>query len=650
MNEISINRVILLLLFNFVAISLLTLIFFVFKSLVKVYLEKRQKVLGYKFRTKIVAIFTIIVLIPSGALFIISSGLVNRYIDRWLTPQVKTPVENALYLARALYDREKEHTMEEARRVIRGMAPSPHFRVRWLKSLPRDYTETIKAAFEGKEGTEVISKPTGDIIRAVLPVKRRGRVSRVLVVEEVLPQDIVRKAEQIRSDYENYISLFKWRFPLKTNYFLALGFFTLLVIFMALWVSLRISRWITEPIQKLAYATESVGRGNLDVRLDIQRDDEIGLLVQSFNRMVRDLRESKESLQNAYLESDRRRICFEGIVENIDSGVISLNEKQEIITINTAACSILNVRPEDVIGRHYSVLLKGLESEELRDFVKKIDLRDFSHISRQLQVSINGKTRTLKITITQISDTTGQSLGLLAVFEDITELLKAQQALAWQEVARRIAHEIKNPLTPIKLSTERIRKKWKEDSPDLGRVIESATRTIIREVEGLQRLVNEFSRLGRMPKPVPTACNIKDVIRDVVSLYDNSSQKIRFSSSGDIPEVNIDPEHFKRAIINLIDNALTATRDGGEVSIDVGFDPESRMVILRISDTGVGIDEEAKDKLFMPYFSTRKEGTGLGLAIVHKIIKDHGGDIRAEDNEPRGTVFTIEIPASGEGN
>lgn len=644
MNEFSLNRIILLLLFNFVVIALLTLIFFVFKNLVKVYLEKRQKVIGYKFRTKIVAIFTIIVLIPSVLLFFVSSGLINRYIDRWLNPQIKVPIENALFLARALYDRERERTLMEAQRIAKGRTPSPQFKIKWLKRLPEQYTETLKSAFEGKEGTEVISRPAGDIIRAVKPIIKNKKVLKVLVVEEVLPLDIVQKAEQIRTDYENYISLYKWRFPLKANYLLALGFFTLLVIFMALWVALRISRWITEPIQRLAFATEEVGKGNLHISLNIQRDDEIGLLVESFNRMVNDLRESKESLQNAYLESDRRRICFESIVENIDSGVISINENQEILTINTAACSILNVRPEDVIGRSYTVLLDVMASEELKDFIKKIDLKDFSSTSRQLKVTINGRTRTLKITITQIKDAQGRSLGLLAVFEDITELLKAQQALAWQEVARRIAHEIKNPLTPIKLSTERILKKWKEGSHDLDRVLETATRTIIREVEELQRLVNEFSRLGRMPRPTPSPCNVNDIIKEVISLYVNVNKKIILSSDN-VPAMNIDREQFKRALINLIDNAITATRDGGSINIKVSFDPQREMVVLKVSDTGVGMDEEVKDKLFLPYFSTKKEGTGLGLAIVHKIIKDHGGEIRVEDNLPRGTVFTIELPA-----
>ncbi|NOX21376.1 MAG: HAMP domain-containing protein [Nitrospirae bacterium] len=614
-------------------------------------MEKRQKVIGSRFRTKIVAIFTIIVLIPSVLLFFVSSGLINRYIDRWLNPQIKAPIENALFLARALYDRERERTLMEAHRIAKGRPPSPQFKITWLKKLPEQYTETLKSAFEGKEGTEVISRPAGDIIRAVKPIIRKNKVVKVLVVEEVLPLDIVQKAEQIRTDYENYISLYKWRFPLKANYLLALGFFTLLVIFMALWVALRISRWITEPIQRLAFATEEVGKGNLHVNLNIQRDDEIGLLVESFNRMVNDLRESKESLQNAYLESDRRRICFESIVENIDSGVISINENQEILTINltinTAACSILNVQPEEVIGKSYTVLLALMESDELKDFIKKIDLKDFSSTSKQLKVTINGRVRTLKITITQIKDAMGRSLGLLAVFEDITELLKAQQALAWQEVARRIAHEIKNPLTPIKLSTERILKKWKEGSHDLDRVLETATRTIIREVEGLQRLVNEFSRLGRMPRPTPSPCNVNDIIKEVISLYDNINKKITLSSDN-VPPVNIDREQFKRAIINLIDNAITATKDGGIINIKVSFDSQRELVVLKVSDTGVGMDEEVKDKLFLPYFSTKKEGTGLGLAIVHKIIKDHGGEIRAEDNIPRGTVFTIELPAQAD--
>jgi len=644
MNGILSPKVLNLLVFNLTVVALLTLVFFVSKNLLKIYLEKRHKVIGYKFKTKIVAIFVVITLIPSALLFIIAGGFISTYIDQWLSPQVRVPIENAYKIATILYEREKERTLQEARRVLNGGSPPAKFKATKIRTLSGDASETIRNAFKGKEGTEVISTPEGDIIRAVVPVTKGGKVRGVLVVEQVLPVDIVIQAETIRKAHEDFFTLYQWKFPLKVNYLLALGFFTLLIVFTALWVSIKIAGNITDPIQKLASATETVSKGNLDVTVDLKRDDEIGLLIDSFNRMVRDLKESKASLHNAYLDADRRRVCLENIVENIDSGVISLDEKRRVITINTTASRILNIDPLEVIGKEYTRLLKFIESEELKSFIKEIRLWEFTSAQRQFKVSIGGKNLTLRVFITQLKDRDNKSLGVLVVFEDITDILQAQQALAWQEVARRIAHEIKNPLTPIKLSTERMLRKWKKRDSGFGAIIENSSRTIIREVEGLQNMVNEFSRLGRMPRIKKAPSDLEALIKEALSIYHDMGYRITFSSMGHLPETDLDREQFRRALINLIDNAIAATAGGGEVSISVSFHSQSNTVKIDVKDTGTGISAEEKDRLFQPYFSTKKDGTGLGLAIVHRIITEHGGKITVHDNNPRGTVFSIEIP------
>lgn len=645
MNDAFSIKLLTLLVFNLTFIALLTLIFFVSKSLIKLYLEKRHRVLGYKFRTRIVAIFVIITLIPSVLLFFMAGGLITTYVDRWLNPQIKLPIENAFELAAMLYDREKERTLKEARDVLNGRNPVSGFQIKRLSDNPEDASETIRNGFDGREGTEVISTSGGDIIRAVVPVTRAGRVRGVLIAEQVLPEKVVTQAEKIRSTYANYFSLYRWRLPIKINYLLALGFFTLLIVFLALWVALRISRGITDPIQRLAIATDTISKGNLDIQIDLKRDDEIGLLVNSFNRMVKELRESKESLQKAYLDADRRRLSLQNIIENIDSGVISLDENRQVITINTTAARILRVEQSEVSGRDYTCLLDNIESEELVEFLKGIRLSEFTSTSRQIKVNISGRGIILRIFITQLRDTNNKSLGLLVVFEDITELLKAQQALAWQEVARRITHEIKNPLTPIKLSTERLLRKWKQQDKDFGRVIENSTETIIREVTSLQQMVDEFSRLGRMPHIRKAPADINDLILEAVSLYSHIERGIEFRTDGTIQPIEVDREQFKRVIVNLLDNAISATKDGGTVTIGSSFNPRSKTVTIEVEDTGIGIRDEDKAKLFLPHFSTKKEGTGLGLAIVHRIITEHGGTISVRDNKDRGTIFSIELPA-----
>jgi len=635
---------------NLLLVALLTLIFFVSKNLFRLYLERQNRITGYRFKTKLVTIFVGLTLIPSVLLFIVAGGLISTYIEKWLNPQIRIPLESAYTLASKIYERERERTLMEAKRLLRGGRPPDNFSVIKYKSPGSEASETITNAFKGKEGTEVISSPKGDLIRAAVPIRRRGRVVGVLVVEQTLPPELVSLAEQIRNNYTEYSSLLKIKTPLKINYLLALGFFTLLIVFMALWGSIKISRHITDPIQKLAEATEVLSAGDLNISIDIRRDDEIGMLVDSFNRMISDLREHKKSLQEAYQDAVRRRLCMENIVENIDSGVISLDEDRRIVTVNSTASRILGINPLEVTGMYYTVLLERIKSEEFREFVRSIRLDEFRSAQRQFTVQINERTVTLRVFITQLLDTTRQSpsghrsLGLLVVFDDITELLRAQQALAWQEVARRIAHEIKNPLTPLKLSTERLLRKWQQGADDFGSVLENSASLIIREVESLQRLVNEFSRLGRMPGIQKSRMDIVELVREAISIYVDAGRKITLTIDGTPHLLEIDREQMKRAIINLIDNALSATTPEEKVILRLSFHSESGGVTIEVQDTGSGIPDEMKGRLFLPYFSTKKEGTGLGLAIVHRIITEHGGRITVLDNRPKGTVFRIELP------
>ncbi|RMG04839.1 MAG: HAMP domain-containing protein, partial [Nitrospirae bacterium] len=557
---------------NLLAVALLTLIFFVSKNLFKIYLERKHRVIGYRFRTKLVIIFVILTLIPSVFLFIVSGGLISTYIERWLNPQIRSPLENAYLLAGEVYKRERERTLEEARRLLRGGRPPANFELTKLKTPGAQTTETVRKAFQGIEGTEVISTGEGDIIRAAVPVKKGSRVLGVLVVEQKLPPDLVSKAEEIRNKYNEYLALYEIKTPIKINYLLALGFFTLLIVFSALWAAIKISRHITEPIQKLAAATDQISRGNLDISVDLKRDDELGMLINSFNRMVQELKENKESLQEAYLDVDRRRVCMENIVENIDSGVISLDEDRKVVTINSAAARILGINPLEYVGRDYTYLLKRIESEEFRTFIKGIRLSEFRSAQRQFSVKINEKPITIRVFITQLYDSSGRSLGILVVFEDMTEILRAQQALAWQEVARRIAHEIKNPLTPIKLSTERLLRKWDSGDKDFEKVLKNSTSLIIKEVESLQRMVNEFSKLGKMPPIKKTPVQLEDIIKETLQIYSDAGREINLRVAGDPFKIEIDPEQMKRALINLIDNAISASApSGGEVSVEVLF-------------------------------------------------------------------------------
>ncbi|MBI3592992.1 MAG: PAS domain S-box protein, partial [Nitrospirae bacterium] len=317
-----------------------------------------------------------------------------------------------------------------------------------------------------------------------------------------------------------------------------------------------------------------------------------------------------------------------------------------ILTINRAACSILNVHQDKITGKDYKEFISGLNSDDLADMVKDMEGKEIREIKKEVKVNINGRIATLRIYLSGIRESyTSKSLGMLIVFHDLTDIIKAQKVTAWQEVARRLAHEIKNPLTPIKLSTERLIKKWQQKDEDFDSVFEKSTKTIISEVESLRKLVDVFSRYGKMPEVNKTPANLKEMIDNAIGLYKGFKDiEINISLQDSMPLVNLDTEQFKRVFVNIIDNAIKAMNSKGIIDISVKATENNNKVIIDIADTGPGITNEEKEKLFIPYFSGRKGGTGLGLAIAHKIVSDHAGRILVRDNNPHGSVFTIEIP------
>ncbi|MCL4492163.1 MAG: ATP-binding protein [Nitrospirae bacterium] len=639
------TRLLLIALLTLNILALLTLMFFVGKNLFRLYMEKRYRVMGYKFRTKLTAIFVVLTLIPSAFLFIAASGLATNYISRFFAPQMKEPFTRSVELAQAFYDFEREQVLAAAREAARGkQLVAAELSVRRYTTLQDNATDVIKDALHGKEGTEVISKDSGDIVRAAVPDHAKGDRG-AIVVELVLPKKISERAEKLKELYEDYLKLESFKEPLRLNYIFILGFLTLMIVFTGLWVSLKISRGITIPIQSLAMATEQVASGDLNVRVDVRSEDEIGLLIDSFNQMVRQLKDSKDSLEKAYMESDRRRLYLENILENINSGVMFLDNKGKILTINKAACSILSVAQEDVIGRDYRDFIAGINSDELAALVHDMEGTEIREIKREVKANIKGRVIILRIYISGIRETyTSKALGMLVVFADLTDIIKAQKVTAWQEVARRLAHEIKNPLTPIKLSTERLVKKWQQKDEDFDSVFEKATKTIITEVDSLKKLVDIFSRYGKMPDVNKAPANLPELIDSVIGLYKGFRDvEINTAIQNGIASVNIDAEQFKRVLVNIIDNAIKAIDGKGGIAISVKMNENNRIVI-DIADTGPGIRDEEKEKLFLPYFSGRKGGTGLGLAIANKIVADHSGRITVRDNNPRGSIFTVEIP------
>jgi two-component system nitrogen regulation sensor histidine kinase NtrY len=637
------TRILLTCLLTFNIAALLTLVFFVGKNLYRLFMDMHYKVPGYKFRTKLVAIFVTLIMIPSLFLFLAASGLATDYFNRIFSPQIGEPINRSIELARAFYDYERERVLLAARHASKGeITTMPGVSIKRFTTLPSDAGDVIKEAFTGKEGTEVISLADGDTIRAVVPsTTDRG----VVIAEETLPAVLAEKSEKLRALHEEYLKRIQLKKPMNLTYVLTLGFLTLIMIFSGLWFSLKISRDITIPIQGLAMATEKVASGDLDVTVRVTSKDEIGFLIDSFNQMVAQLRDNKISLEHAYLESDRRRLYLENILQNITSGVIFLDKSGKILTVNKSACKILDLNDAQVVGTDYRKLIAGLHSEDLVKMIQDIEGKEVREVTREVKVNLGGMPMIVRVTVSGIRESYSSSaLGMLVVFDDLTDVIKAQKAEAWQEVARRIAHEIKNPLTPIKLSTERLIKKWLNKDADFDTVFEKSTKTIITEVEGLRRLVDIFSKYGRMPEITKAPADLTDLVDSVIALYKGYPDlRIHVVAGDAIPKVAVDSEQIKRALINIIDNAIEAMKQTGEITISLRT--ADHHVSIGISDTGPGIPDDEKEKLFLPYFSRKKGGTGLGLAIASKIATDHGGRIIVKDNHPKGSIFIIEIPA-----
>jgi two-component system nitrogen regulation sensor histidine kinase NtrY len=633
-----------------IVLYLLFLIFLVIRNFVNLYIEKRQKIVGSKFRTRLVIAFVGLTLIPSILLFILSNQLINNSIDKWFSLEIQKPIDDSMSIAKNFYSRELENVKEYAEFLSSHYKSinfyeaannnKGNFNVHFYQK-PNE-SEFVQNAFQGISYTEIVSTDNGDIIRAASPVKEDEKIKGVVIVETAFSKDIVEKLELIRKAYSEYRQIEGQQNPIKFLYFFVLTLATLLIVFLALWAALRIAQGITIPIRSLAEATNEIGHGNLNYRIEQKREDEIGLLINSFNKMVGDLKEGKFSLEKAYTESDRRRLSMEAILENIATGVIFLERSGRIVTLNNAACSMLNVKRDDIIGKSHRELLEKIKSEDLNVMIKRLEERDFKFTEGEVQAYVDGRPVNLRVYITVLKDSKNNFIGILVVFDDLTEIITAQRALAWQEVAKRIAHEIKNPLTPIKLSTERVLKKWNEKANDFEEVLRRSTKTIVNEVDSLRNLVDEFSRFGKMPEIELNPVDINSVVEEVLELY-NDLREIEFIKSlQETPRMNADREQLKRALINLIDNAIQAKT--GKIWLNTSYDPLLEILKIEISDEGVGIKKEEKDKLFVPYFSTKKDGTGLGLAIVNTIISKHRGYIRVGDNEPRGTRFIIELP------
>ena len=691
------SNILIFALVNINIVLLLLLVLLVFRSLFKVYLERRENVLGSKFRVKLVIAFVSLALLPAGLLFLVASKLITTSVETWFNIQVENSLENAVDVARTyarvsredallrgrqvaarigealaseggvtaarrlVAEKAREHGMDalqlfSRQRVELAQWRNPNLPAKAMLSPP---APMIRQALDGEGVVAVQDLGEIDLIRAVVPVFAPGGSRQILGALALgfwVPASLAGKAEDVETAIQEYRQLRQLKNPIKGIYLMLFLMVTLVIIFGAIWVGVHLARGITGPIQLLAEGTRRVAEGDLEFQVQVKADDEIGMLVDSFNRMTADLSRSKAALTRAYeelqrsnVEVDRRRDYMETVLESITAGVLSLDDEGRVNTVNRAAARILGRDAGAILHQPYAEVFAQDALAPLRRLVAGLAEKGREVADQQVTFAIGGRSATLIVTASSLAGPGGTRRGFLVVLDDVSEVVRAQQAMAWREVARRIAHEIKNPLTPIQLSTERLRKKFAERAPDVGPVLEECTRTIIQEVEGLRKLVDEFSRYARMPALQLRPSDLHVVIRQVEALYAGAHGGIIVQTSLDpaLPVLQLDPDQFKRVLINLVDNAVTAIGEErqGTISISTRYRPEAGRVLLEVADTGPGFPPEDRDRFFLPYYSTKRSSGGLGLAIVQRIIVEHGGEIQIEDNVPRGARLIISLPA-----
>ncbi len=674
------NNIIIFSLININIILILLLIFLVIRNLVKLIFERKRKVLGARLRTKLVAAFVSLSLIPTILLFFVAVGFITNSVEHWFSAQVEQSLQGSLEVAQTYYRDFAKNTVSTAQQISKTLSKQGSYKGPKEMSLLREQLEIrrkeyhlstlgiffkegrntirvedpslqpfslnlpsdlLEAGFSGKEVSRILSIGEGEIIMGIAPLfnlSEGGEVVGVVAASHFIPKSLMVKMREISHAFVEYKQLKILKKPIKFSYMMALLMVTLLIVFSATWFGFHLAKDITVPIKDLAEATHRIASGDLNFRIKMKAADEIGLLVQSFNQMTEDLQVSRAELE-------QRKKYMEIVLKNVAAGVISIDEEGNVTTINTSAEEMLEIKGEAVLDKKFSEALPKEYVEQLEPLLGEIKSSGLDSMERQLTVNWEGKSLSLLINLTTLRDEEGKPLGVLTVFDDLTQLMKAQRMAAWREVARRIAHEIKNPLTPIQLSAQRLRKRYLEKLQPDGAVFDECTRTIVKQVEELKGMVNEFSNFARMPASQPTPNQLNDIIQETLVLFKEAHKRIKFEFvPNHLPVMNVDRDQMKRVIINLIKNSLTAIENEGKIRIQTNYDHRLQIARLEVSDDGRGIPDEDKERLFEPYFSTRKSGMGLGLTIVNAIISDHNGYIRVRDNKPRGTTFLIELP------
>lgn len=677
------------LLVNMNIVLLLVLVYLVLRNVLKLVLERRQRVPGSQLKMRLVTAFVTISLVPATVMLFVSYEFVTNSIDDWLSDEVEQSLEGAWQLARTYYNESADGAVAHAGALAgeiereglfadkqRLRATVERYQKQYglgtVQVVGRDGAQRLAAFNEqtptgmpmfhdpellarnlaGETATKVESLGEGDVIRGSAPIHgggasaatgEPGPVIGAVVVDYFVSHSARRWSEEILTSFRDFRQLRLSKQPFKNLYALTLGLASVVVVFSATWLGLYLARGITDPIGNLAAATREVAGGRWDVRLPVTGGDEVGTLVRGFNAMTGQLERTRDDL-------DERRAYIENVLANIEAGVLSVDADLVVGTVNPAAVSLLGLPEGGLSGRAATDVLAEAGYAEIGALL--VDLAA-GRVASGTRINVSRKEagRTVQVTATNLRREGGERAGSVLFFENVSQILAVQRMEAWREVARRIAHEIKNPLTPIQLSAQRLGRRLgaRVDAED-ATVVEECVGTIVSEVDRLKRLVNEFSQFAGRSEEPKVVHELNRLVDETVPLYRESRPDIELliETAPGLPPVAMHRDAVKRVLVNLLDNAVAAVSDDGgphpQIFVRTHFDADLSRVVLEVGDSGPGIPAADRARVFEPYFSTKAEGTGLGLAMVASVAADHQAFVRLHDNEPRGSRFVLEFP------
>jgi two-component system nitrogen regulation sensor histidine kinase NtrY len=682
---------------------LVALLFVLARNVVKSLIDGRRGIPFGRFRSKLVLAMLGLTVIPAVLVLIVGSQVVLTSVDRWFNAPMEEILSGANSIAADYYEEQQRVVADQAARLSRALggrdlggtdvagvrdtvtpevagqrigmvlvyrtARTPDGRAevtsvfdvaspRVPQGWERATADRLAArAATGTDPAPSVHEPMsggGEMLHVASAVKSpSGQVTGVVVASEYLSGDLAERARRMTSAYEDYQQLRVLKQPLAGVYISFFIMVTLLILVGSTWMGLYLAKRITRPVQMLSEAAREIGAGHYDHRIEHEGTDEFGSMVEAFNAMAAEVASSRRRLEKAsaeleqkHSEGEGRRRYIEAILERVATGVVSIDVSGRIGTINPSALRLLEL-DSSVVGRSAVDVFARSDLAAVNDVLDQAAKARMDSFAQEVALVRDGRERHVVAAATRLTGADGAFDGTVLVVDDVTPLIRAQKVAAWREVARRLAHEIKNPLTPIQLSAERLKRKLSDVAPPLQDLVQECTSTIIGEVESLKGLVDEFSQFARMPAPRAVPTDVHALLQETLTLYDGLFKSLVFERRFDpaVTQVRVDPEQMKRVVINLIDNAIEAMNRAGTIVIETARDVPNSLVRVVVADTGPGIPTAERDKLFLPYYSTKGRGSGLGLAIVRRIVAEHGGSIDVADNVPNGTRFTIELPA-----